>query len=118
MIAMGRVPISRVLPLALALLVTAYAGSLRLDAFVAKYGALEHPPWARMLTRDVAPVVPYRLQIPERVVHPGGNELILLPDVLVPAGSAGPRYASLEPATRIGIRLWQVRIMGAMPEGR
>jgi len=59
MLAMGRVPISRVLPLALALLVTGYAGLLRLDAFVAKYGALEHPSWARMLTRDVAPIVPY-----------------------------------------------------------
>jgi hypothetical protein len=60
----------------------------------------------------------YRLRIPEHVVHPGGNELILVPDVLVTAGSAGPRYGWLGPATRIGVRLWQVRIMGAVPESR
>lgn len=39
-----------------ALLITAYGGLLRLDAFVGKYGTLERPAWARVMTRDVAPV--------------------------------------------------------------
>src|SRR5688572_25607910 len=46
----------RVVPLALALLLSLYGGLLRLDAFVGKYGRLDHPSWARILTHDVAPV--------------------------------------------------------------
>ena len=41
---------------ALALLVTLYGGLLRLDAYVVKYGRLDHPTWARVLTHDVAPI--------------------------------------------------------------
>jgi hypothetical protein len=41
---------------ALALLITLYGGLLRLDAFVQKYGVLERPAWARILTQDVAPI--------------------------------------------------------------
>lgn len=41
---------------ALALLITLYGGLLRLDAYVVKYGSLDHPTWARVLTRDVAPI--------------------------------------------------------------
>ncbi len=43
---------------ALAAVVTLYGGLLRLDALVSKYGALDHPAWARILTHDVAPLVP------------------------------------------------------------
>ena len=41
---------------ALALLITLYGGLLRLDAYVTKYGTLDHPTWARVATRDVAPL--------------------------------------------------------------
>ena len=41
---------------ALVVLITLYGGLLRLDAFVGKYGTLEHPGWARVLTHDVAPL--------------------------------------------------------------
>jgi hypothetical protein len=38
-----------------ALLITAFAAFLRLDAFTGKYGELEHPTWARIATHDIAP---------------------------------------------------------------
>ncbi len=44
---------------ALAAAITLYGGLLRLDALVAKYGAVNHPAWARILTSDVAPLVPH-----------------------------------------------------------
>ncbi len=43
---------------ALAIAITLYGGLLRLDAFVGKYGTLDRPAWARIATRDVAPLVP------------------------------------------------------------
>ena len=43
---------------ALAVAITIYGGLLRLDAFVGKYGTLDHPAWARVATRNVAPLVP------------------------------------------------------------
>src|SRR5918994_2860255 len=42
--------------LAAALLITLYGALLRLDAFTGKYGTLEHPAWARVMTHDVAPI--------------------------------------------------------------
>ena len=42
----------------LAVAITLYGGLLRLDAFVGKYGTLDHPAWARVATRNVAPLVP------------------------------------------------------------
>jgi hypothetical protein len=41
---------------ALALLITVFGGLLRLDAFVGKYGTLDHPAWARIVTHDIAPL--------------------------------------------------------------
>jgi Dolichyl-phosphate-mannose-protein mannosyltransferase len=41
---------------ALALLITLFGALLRLDAYVVKYGTLDQPTWARVLTHDVAPV--------------------------------------------------------------
>ena len=43
---------------ALAVAITIYGGLLRLDSFVGKYGTLDHPAWARVATRNVAPLVP------------------------------------------------------------
>jgi 4-amino-4-deoxy-L-arabinose transferase-like glycosyltransferase len=42
---------------AAAVLIALYGGLLRLDAFVGKYGPLDRPGWARVLTHDVAPLV-------------------------------------------------------------
>lgn len=42
--------------LAAALLITLYGGLLRLDAFTGKYGPLERPAWARVMTHRVAPL--------------------------------------------------------------
>src|SRR3954469_867954 len=47
--------------LAAALLITAFAALLRLDAFTGKYGELDHPAWARAATHDLAPLArPFR----------------------------------------------------------
>ena len=43
-------------PLAAAVLITCYGALLRLDAFTQKYGTFDHPAWARVMTRDVAPI--------------------------------------------------------------
>jgi 4-amino-4-deoxy-L-arabinose transferase-like glycosyltransferase len=53
----------------------------------------------------------YRLRLREDIVNAGSNELILIPTPIVPAGSAGPRFAWLDPTDRIGVRLWYVRIL-------
>lgn len=45
----------RVLPVVLALLITAYGALLRVDALVEKYGPVDHPGWARVVTRSLAP---------------------------------------------------------------
>lgn len=41
---------------ALAILITVFAGLLRLDAYVQKYGVLDRPGWARVLTQEIAPL--------------------------------------------------------------
>ena len=47
--------IRRSLPLVAALLITLYGAVLRLDALVEKYGTVDHPGGARVLTHTVAP---------------------------------------------------------------
>ena len=42
-----------------ALLISAYGGLLRLEALTGKYGPLDHPAWARVATRDIAPLARY-----------------------------------------------------------
>ena len=53
----------------------------------------------------------YRLQLREDIVNAGSNELIIIPSCVTPAGSAGPRFAWLDPGERIGVRLWYVRVL-------
>ena len=53
----------------------------------------------------------YRLRLREDIVNAGSNELIVIPTSVMPAGSAGPRFAWLDPADRIGVRLWYVRVL-------
>ena len=43
------------------------------------------------------------------------NELTIVPDALVPAGSAGARYATRDPDDRLGVRLWYVRVLVPSP---
>jgi 4-amino-4-deoxy-L-arabinose transferase-like glycosyltransferase len=53
----------------------------------------------------------YRLRLPEHQVRVGANELTILPETIVTAGSAGPRFDWLDPADRIGVRLWYMRVL-------
>jgi 4-amino-4-deoxy-L-arabinose transferase-like glycosyltransferase len=53
----------------------------------------------------------YRLALPEHMVRAGSNELTLVPESIVTAGAAGPRFAWLDPAEKIGVRLWYVRVV-------
>jgi hypothetical protein len=53
----------------------------------------------------------YRLRVREDIVNAGSNELIIIPSAVTSAGSAGPRFAWLDPAERIGVRLWYVRVL-------
>jgi 4-amino-4-deoxy-L-arabinose transferase-like glycosyltransferase len=53
----------------------------------------------------------YRMTLRPHQVRAGANDLTLLPETLVTAGSAGPRFAWLAPEERIGVRLWYVRIL-------
>src|SRR5690606_12597350 len=50
----------------------------------------------------------YRISIPPERVREGENELELIPDRLVPAREAGDRFAWLDPATQIGLRVWYI----------
>ena len=44
-------------------------------------------------------------------VKAGSNEIVLVPETLVAAGSAGPRFAWLDPAQKVGVRFWYVRVL-------
>ncbi len=59
----------------------------------------------------------YRLHLPQDQVRTGSNELTIVPDALVSAASAGPRFAWLDPVEQIGIRLWYVRVLAPGPIG-
>ena len=52
----------------------------------------------------------YRVVLPEGVVRPGSNELVLIPESTMAAGAAGPRFAWIDPTQPIGVRLWYVRV--------
>jgi hypothetical protein len=55
----------------------------------------------------------YRMLVRADMVRPGRNELVIIPETLVTAASAGPRFAWLDPGERIGVRLWYVRVLPA-----
>jgi 4-amino-4-deoxy-L-arabinose transferase-like glycosyltransferase len=63
------------------------------------------------LSLDPERVGSYRLRVREDIVNAGSNELIIIPTSVMPAGSAGPRFAWLDPTDRIGVRLWYVRVL-------
>jgi len=65
---------------AAAALITLYGALLRLDAFVGKYGPLDHPAWARVMTHGVAAfargVRPARVQwTKEKTPYVGGDPI-------------------------------------------
>ena len=53
----------------------------------------------------------YRLSLPVDWVKAGGNEITLVPETMVAAGSAGPRFSWLDPSTKVGVRFWYVRVL-------
>jgi hypothetical protein len=53
----------------------------------------------------------YRITLPASMVSKGSNELTFAPEVLTPASEAGPQFDWIDPAERIGIRLWYVRVL-------
>jgi hypothetical protein len=70
----------RVLVYTSAAMITLYGALLRLDAFVGKYGRLDHPAWARVMTHDVAPfarvIRPTAVQwTKERTPYVGGDPI-------------------------------------------
>jgi 4-amino-4-deoxy-L-arabinose transferase-like glycosyltransferase len=60
---------------------------------------------------DPARVGSYRLHVPERMVSVGSNELIIIPDELVLASTAGPRFGWIDPGEQLGVRMWYVRVL-------
>jgi len=55
----ARRPGARTLPIIVAIAITAYGGVLRLHVIASRYGPIERPGWARVLTARVAPVARY-----------------------------------------------------------
>ncbi len=53
----------------------------------------------------------YRLSLPIEWVRAGDNEIELITETMVTAADAGPRFAWLDPAERLGLRLWYLRIL-------
>jgi hypothetical protein len=70
------------------------------------------------LTWNPERVGAYPLQLPSDKVRAGSNELTIVPDTLVPAASAGSRFASRDPHDLLGVRLWYVRVLGSDPRDR
>ncbi len=64
-----------------------------------------------LLTWNPDRVGAYPLLLPEEKVRAGMNELTIVPDTLVSAGSAGARYTTLDRNDRLGVRLWYVRLL-------
>jgi hypothetical protein len=60
----------------------------------------------------------YRLRLPQQQVRIGANELTIVPETTVTAGSAGPRFDWLDPADRIGVRLWYMRVLAPTPQAQ
>jgi hypothetical protein len=63
------------------------------------------------LTWDPQRVGTHRIRLPLEWVIVGDNQLTLVPETTVTAGSAGPRFAWLDPADTMGVRLWYVRVL-------
>jgi hypothetical protein len=65
---------------------------------------------APRLSHDPDRVGSYVVRVQPHMVR-SDNELVIVPSTLVAAGSAGPRFAWIDPDERIGVRLWYVRVI-------
>jgi hypothetical protein len=63
------------------------------------------------LSWDPQRVGSHRVALPVEWVKVGDNEITLVPETTVTAGSAGARFAWLDPADTIGVRMWYVRVL-------
>ncbi len=68
-----------------------------------------------LLTYDPNRVGSYPLLLPADKVRVGTNELTIVPDTLVAAGSAGLDGVARDPRELLGVRLWYVRVLGSPP---
>lgn len=63
------------------------------------------------LTWDPQRVGAYRVSLPAEWVKVGDNQITLVPETTVTAGSAGERFTWLDPAEVVGVRMWYVRVL-------
>lgn len=63
------------------------------------------------LSWDPQRVGSHRIALPVDWVKAGDNVITLVPETTVTAGSAGARFAWLDPADTIGVRMWYVRVL-------
>ena len=66
---------------------------------------------ALKLTWNPERVGSYRMPIRAHMVRVGSNELTIIPETLVSAPSAGPRFAWVDQTRQLGVRLWYVRVL-------
>ena len=57
----------------------------------------------------------YSVSLPAAWVKSGINTLTIVPDALVPAKLAGPRFEWIDPSQPVGVRLWYVRLLPGAP---
>jgi hypothetical protein len=63
------------------------------------------------LTWDPQRVGAHRISLPAEWVKVGDNEITLVPETTVTAGSAGERFTWLDPADVVGVRMWYIRVL-------
>jgi len=70
-----------------------------------------------LLTPNPGRVGAYPLLLPADKIRVGMNELTIVPDTLVPAGSVGSRYPFAGSKDLLGVKLWQVRVLASADSG-
>lgn len=66
-----------------------------------------------LLTWNPERVGAYPLLLPADKVRAGMNELTIVPDTLVTAGSAGSRFSWRDPKDLLGVRFWYLRVLAS-----
>ena len=66
---------------------------------------------ALRLTWSPERVGSYRIPLRADMVRIGSNEITIISEKLVEASTAGPRFGWIDPARRVGVRLWYVRVL-------
>ena len=70
-----------------------------------------------LLTWNPDRVGSYPLLLPADKVRVGTNELTIVPDTLVPAGSVGARSPLSDSKDLLGVRLWHLRVLASANSG-